>query len=122
MKLSVNGSDKQFGEYPDVSLEQWHERNGFSRSINSLLDGRRNQIVKLLSNYLVSNQTMDKQTPDIDFFQEGPQLGNQFADDVVLRSFLTWKLPKSILSGNRTWPDSTRRAGKRRYFKFSARR
>ncbi len=31
-----------------------------------------------------------------EFFQDGPELGNQFVDDVILRSFLSWRLPDEI--------------------------
>ncbi len=30
------------------------------------------------------------------FFQDGPQLRNQFADDVTLRSYLAWRLPSEV--------------------------
>ena len=31
-----------------------------------------------------------------EFFQEAPQLGNQYADDRVLRSWLEWRLPADL--------------------------
>jgi len=33
-----------------------------------------------------------------EFFQSGPQLGNQYEEDRVLRAYLRWKLPPSVLT------------------------
>jgi putative acyl-CoA dehydrogenase len=33
-----------------------------------------------------------------EFFQAGPELGNQYEDDRVLRTFLRWKLPSTVMS------------------------
>ena len=39
---------------------------------------------------------MNDPNSSTEFFQDGPELGNQFSDDVILRSFLSWRLPKEI--------------------------